>query len=216
MSPESTATRLIQFAKCPEPGRVKTRMIPHLSAAQACELHLELLHWTLGTLVTSGLGPVQVAIAGDPSHAEVRALRAIVEVSQQQGTDLGQRMHAALRDALRRSSKVLLVGSDCPALTADYLQQAQAALEQTPVVLGPALDGGYVLIGATRITAQVFEGVDWGSECVMSQTRDNLRSAGLAWTELAPLPDIDRPEDLPLWYQLRHQLRHQPRDRRSR
>jgi len=183
-------TLLVQFAREPRPGHVKTRMLPHLSAHQACDLHRELVLWTCARLVESGLGEVEVCVAGDtqdPLFDRCRSLAA-ARVSAQAGEDLGARM---------------LVGSDCPALSAGYLWRAAAALEEAPVVIGPAVDGGYVLIGATRIEAAVFAGIVWGGSEVFAATRRNLDAAGIDYRSLPALADVDRPDDLPAWEAIR-------------
>ncbi len=113
-------------------------------------------------------------------------------------------MYNALLLGLKSYSKVLVVGSDCPFIDEAYLQQALASLNQADVVLGPALDGGYVLIGAGRVHPEWFSGVKWGSAKVLAQTRERLESTGSNWRELEALTDIDRPEDLPCWRALQN------------
>lgn len=195
----------IQFAREPVPGAVKTRMLPQLSPAQACELHSELVLWTCNRLVEAELGPVEIAVAGGPDHALFQRCRELgaTGITRQRGSDLGERMHNAICDGLSRYRQVVLVGSDCPALDGAYLRQALVALEDAPLVFGPAEDGGYVLVGARAISPEVFRDISWGTEQVYSQTCDRLRRAGLGWGELATLADIDRPEDLPRWEALR-------------
>ena len=146
----ASAVLLIQFAKAPQAGRVKTRMMPVLSAQQACALHAELTLWTCRQLLASGQGDVELAVAGDEEHPLFKQCQALgdVSVSQQCGTDLGERMYHAISAGLRRYSAVILVGSDCPAIDPAYLASAVTALQSAPVVVGPAVDGGYVLIGA--------------------------------------------------------------------
>lgn len=194
----------IQFARSPLPGQVKTRMQPHLSAQQACDLHEALLQWTCTQLVSAGLGPVEIWTSGAAGH---RAFDHCIEMGArglrlQQGSDLGERMHRALGDGLQRARKVILVGSDCPAIDGAYLQEALLALDEFQCVLGPARDGGYVLIGARERVPDCFVGVDWGTERVYQQTVACLQSQGVTWHALHSLPDIDRPEDLPEWEKL--------------
>jgi hypothetical protein len=205
MPPEARRTLLVQFAKSPVRGGVKSRMVPHLSPDQALALHCELVRWTTRRLVESALGPVQVAVAGDMAHAvfvEAVALGA-GEVVPQSGADLGERMYRALAAGLRKFDKVLLVGSDCPGLDRAYLHAAQSALDGAEVVLGPAVDGGYVLIGAKSISPTVFCRIDWGTSSVFRQTTERLDEAGVSWLSVAARRDIDRPEDLPYWQAVR-------------
>jgi len=198
---------LLQFTRSPRRGQVKTRMIPHLSPAAACDLHCELTLWTCRRLLDSALGDVELAVAGDlrdPLFDRCRDL-GVKRVSEQQGADLGERMDNAFRTGLASYGGVILVGSDCPGIDADYLGRAAAALQSLDVVLGPAMDGGYVLIGARSVPAALFRGMPWGTGEVYAQTLAALRRSGLDWTELPPLTDIDRPEDLPAWEVLKRE-----------
>ena len=104
--------------------------------------------------------------------------------------------HAA-HDALTRARCVVLLGADCPAVDAEYLNSALLLLTQgESIVVGPAEDGGYVLLGLRDVPPEIFSGVSWGSAQVMEQTRDRLRRAGRHWRELPTSWDVDRPEDL--------------------
>lgn len=207
MGAETGKTLLIQFAKEPVAGKVKTRMMPALTAQEAMALHSELVRWVATMLVRSELGPVQLAVAGSLQHdVFLQCLEAgVTECVAQRGVDLGERMYLALNSALVEYTKVLLVGSDCPAMNVAYLQEAVAALDEVPVVLGAANDGGYVLIGATAINASVFKEVTWGGGDVLAQTRANLERSATPFVILEPLQDIDRPEDLPHWTGLKSQ-----------
>ncbi len=201
---------LQQFAKAPEPGRVKTRMLTQLSPVEACALHEELVRWTCGTLLESGLGAVELWVAGDSGHAlfvDCASRWQITLHTQAAGAELGLRMREALNDGLARADRVLLVGSDCPALSGGYLQEALKALDTADLVLGPALDGGYVLIGAKRPVDAVFVDIGWGSSRVLAETLARAQSAAITVAELQPLQDIDRPEDLPHWQALRQRGR---------
>lgn len=204
-SPVPRKTLFIQFARSPVPGKVKTRMQPHLSPAQACQLHSELVLRTCHTLVGAGLGAVELSVAGDTVHPLFEHCRALglSALTAQAGDDLGDNMYCAIRNGLARYDTVILVGSDCPALDKSYLLGALDALTRAPVVLGPATDGGYVLIGARQIGPQIFAGVPWGTERVYDETTLRLRQLGWEWGALPPLADIDRPEDLQQWELLR-------------
>lgn len=185
---------LIQiFARPPAPGQVKTRLIPALGARGAAELHVRLLRRTVAMALGARLAPVQLWCASEVDHP------VFVETGlprrRQRGPDLGARMAAALAQGLREARRVVLIGSDCPAMAAAYLEAALAALAEHDAVLGPAEDGGYVLIGLRRM-ADLFTGVAWGTARVLEQTRARLADAGLTWQELDPLWDVDRPADL--------------------
>ncbi|HET7401984.1 MAG TPA: DUF2064 domain-containing protein [Usitatibacter sp.] len=94
-----------------------------------------------------------------------------------------------------RGERVLLIGSDCPAITPAHLAEAAAALPEHDAVFTPAEDGGYVLVGLARALPQAFEHVAWGSDAVMAATRERLAAAGARWHEMPPLWDVDRPDD---------------------
>jgi rSAM/selenodomain-associated transferase 1 len=192
---------LIQFAKAPVPGEVKTRMMPALSALQACELHQELLLWTCRQLCAARVGTVELWVSGDPDHSVFRQCvrHGVARIQQQAGADLGERMAGAMADGLARYEQVILVGSDCPSIDRRYLQLAAAALAAHSVVLGPADDGGYVLIGANEVKPELFRGIAWGKSGVFAETVALLERHRVNWTALDFLPDIDRPGDLPIW-----------------
>ena len=201
MDADKAPLLLIQFSRAPQEGQVKTRMLPYLSAARACELHCEMTLWTCRQLLDSDLGDVELSVAGDTEHALFSRCLAMgaCRVSQQHGTDLGQRMYDAMQRALTQYGSVILVGSDCPGIGPAYLRQAVAALHTAPVVVGPATDGGYVLLGARAISEEIFKEVPWGSDQVYAKTCDALARSGLKWIELPWLTDIDTPENLPVW-----------------
>jgi hypothetical protein len=116
-----------------------------------------------------------------------------VACHEQRGEDLGARMRHAV-DA--SSGPVILIGTDCPSLLPGDLIAALSALNEVDAVLGPAMDGGYYLLGLNRSAPPLFEAVAWGSDSVLATTRDRMAHLGWRWTELAARHDIDRPEDL--------------------
>ncbi len=186
---------LIQiFARTPVAGQVKTRLIPALGAAGAAALYLRLLRRTVAAARAAAPGAVELWCTPDCAHPRIADF-ADLPCREQAGADLGARMAHALADGLQRARRVVLVGSDCPGLDAAGLRVALAALAGHEVVLGPAEDGGYVLVGLRR-PADIFTGIDWGSERVLAQTRQRLRAQGLRWHELPVLWDLDRPADL--------------------
>ncbi len=188
------------FAKAPVPGRVKTRLIPALGASGAAELQRQLIARTLRTVAAAGLGAPELWCAPGPDDPFLAACaqRYGVGLRAQVEGDLGVRMARALESALASGTPGLLVGCDCPALTAAYLREAAAALAgENDAVFGPAEDGGYVLIGLARgPSAPLFEDISWGTAKVMQETRARLAHGNWRWRELAPLWDVDRPEDL--------------------
>ena len=198
MTDGSGSCRLLVFARAPVPGAVKTRMIPVLGASGAAALYARMLERTLKTACTAAIAPVELWCApdsGDPAFATAKTRWGVALHDQTQG-DLGERMHQALGAALNGRQKAVLVGCDCPALSAAALDAAFAALDDHDVVLGPAEDGGYVLIGVRRLSPVLFEGIAWGGDRVLRQTRSRLVALGWRWHELPMLWDVDRPEDL--------------------
>ncbi len=197
---DCTPVLFIQFARSPVLGRVKTRLLTVLSPSQALALHLQLLRHTATTLLESGLGDVELWLSEESLHPDITALadKGLSALKVQSGQDLGQRMCAAIFSGLNRADKVVLVGSDCPGIDSNYLLAAIAELDNSNVVLGPASDGGYVLIAARRCCAEIFANVDWGSERVLQQSIENLETLKWSYSLLDVLDDIDRPEDLAL------------------
>jgi rSAM/selenodomain-associated transferase 1 len=188
-------TPIIVFAKAPTPGEVKTRLTPALGAAGAAALHERLVHRTLATAAAAALGPVELCCAPEVTHPFLVACAHAhsADLGEQGPGDLGRRMHRAFA----RAPGAILIGCDCPALTPAYLRAAAASLAAgDDAVLGPAEDGGYVLIALARADRSLFERVDWGGADVLETTRERLRGLRWRWRELATLWDVDRPEDL--------------------
>lgn len=187
------------FARAPQPGKAKTRLIPALGKAGAAALHRRLVMRCLRAATDAQLGRVELWCApdaGDPFFRECESRVGVSLRSQGQG-DLGARMQGAFEAALARASRAILVGSDIPALSAQYLRDAERALAGgDDVVIGPAEDGGYVLVGLSRCDPELFRGIPWGGSEALAETR--RRIAGLSWrsSELPVLWDVDRPEDL--------------------
>jgi uncharacterized protein len=191
-------TRVLIFARAPEAGRVKTRLIPLLGPHGAAALHRQLVHHSLDVAHESGIGRLELWCTPGIDHEFFRACedRYGAERHAQCDGDLGARMHDALEDALTRSRQVLLIGSDCPSLTAADLRAATRALHDgRDAVFCPAEDGGYLLVGLKHAMPALFEAMSWGTGNVMEETRQRLRNLGWRWHELPPRWDLDRPED---------------------
>lgn len=191
---------LLVFARAPLPGASKTRLIPALGADGAARLSARMLRRTLATARGQA---TELWCAPDTAHPVFAECAAEfgVRLHTQQGTDLGQRMAHALAEAFGRARAGVLVGTDCPGLCAADLAEARAALateggEGAEAVLGPAVDGGYYLIGLRRPAPELFADMPWGGPDVLAETRRRLRELGWRWHELAPRRDLDRPEDL--------------------
>ena len=195
-------TTVIVLAKAPQAGLAKTRLIPALGAAGAAALAARLLDDAVDRALAAKLGPVLLCGAPDLLHPAFtrHAARPGVTLALQVGADLGERMHHALASvldhALTAPHQALLIGTDSPALSAALLRQAAATLATTDVVLVPALDGGYALIGLHRPAPGLFAGMAWSTPQVLAHTRQRLAAAGLRHIELPAVPDIDEPTDL--------------------
>ncbi|HYE37362.1 TIGR04282 family arsenosugar biosynthesis glycosyltransferase [Methylocaldum sp.] len=187
------------FAKAPEPGCAKTRLIPALGAAGAARLAQELTLQTLRTAAAWGIGQIELWCSPDCAHpffARCAAEFGVI-LQAQQGEDLGERMFFAFAASLSCRPYAVLIGTDCPTLDAtDFHDTMNALRNGFDAVIAPAEDGGYVLLGLSRVEPRLFEGIDWGTERVLSQTRARLRESGYRWCELREHADIDRPEDL--------------------
>lgn len=188
---------IVIFARAPQAGRVKTRLADAIGAQEAAQLHARLVERTVATAQAACCGPVE--LHGTPAgHGFLRALarrHALVLRSQSAG-DIGDRMHTAFRHALRRHARVILMGSDCPALRPDDLRRASRLLQSCDAVLAPAEDGGYPLIGLSRLSARIFEEIAWSTSLVVDQTRQRLTALGWRWRELRTVWDVDRPGDI--------------------
>ncbi|MES9860697.1 MAG: TIGR04282 family arsenosugar biosynthesis glycosyltransferase [Candidatus Thiodiazotropha sp. LLP2] len=195
-APSSSAVLI--FSKVPEVGKVKTRLIPALGAEGATELYSRLLQRQLHWLAKEKEYDIQLWLSSNKAHPLIQALAENYDfnIHYQQGIDLGERMFHAANTALRYYKKVVLIGVDCPAMTVEHIKQTIAWLDTVDAVLGPAQDGGYVLLGVKAAAPQLFRGHNWGAEDVAETTRTALRGLEWRWCELPLLWDLDRPEDL--------------------
>ena len=190
---------VIVFAKAPRAELAKTRLIPALGAAGAAALAERLLRHAVVQAIAADLGPVLLCCTPDTAHPafEELARHPAVSLAVQGEGDLGARMDRALTSALGGHPTALLIGTDAPGLDAAYLRAAHAALQGHDAVFGPALDGGYTLVGLRRAAPGLFDAaMPWSTPQVMAETRRRIARLGLRHAELAPLADIDEPADL--------------------
>lgn len=196
------ATRecLIIFTRYPEPGKTKTRLIPALGAEGAAELQRQMAEDTLARakkLKASRPLSVEVHFTNGDRNLMQDWLGSEPIYRQQGEGDLGKRMASAFETAFADAmTGVAIVGVDCPDLSVQLMAKAFEVLEQYDLVLGPAQDGGYYLIGLKRLIPELFVGVSWGTSVVRQQTVEIAKGLGLAIAYLPILNDIDRPEDL--------------------
>ena len=197
-TPGPAACAIAVLARAPVPGAAKTRLVPRLGADGAAELQRRLTLHILATATAAAPGQAALFCAPDRHHAffgECQA-RFGIPLHDQCAGDLGARMMQAFASLLPGHDRVLLVGTDCPALTTAHLVRAATLLDDHDAVVWPAEDGGYVLIGLRRLAPELFAGIDWGTAQVMAQTRARLRRLGWRWAEAEALWDVDLPQDL--------------------
>lgn len=191
--------RILVFARTPVLGEVKTRLQPELGEQGCLELHQALVVNAVSTAYESKLAPVEVWHTGKGSHPFWFQLQQKYEIefSEQSGEDLGQRMLQAASSHLSAADSneldwMIIVGSDCPEIDDEYLAGAAARLEAgEDIVIGPAEDGGYVLVGLRRAFGFLFADIDWGTERVLSQTLKAADDKNCQVRQLKILRDLD-------------------------
>jgi rSAM/selenodomain-associated transferase 1 len=183
---------VLVFQKNEVLGKVKTRLAAGVGEEQALEIYRQLLdktHLALRDISVSITTYFSEFIPDNPIHS---AENKLVQVGQ----DLGERMKNAFAENFDLGiEKVVLIGTDCPSLEAIHLSHAFEALDQSDLVLGPARDGGYYLIGMKRRADFLFEGITWSTELVLSQTLSLAAEQGLQTSLMPVLEDIDTLED---------------------
>lgn len=191
-----TGDHLLLLSRYPVAGRAKTRLIPALGPEGAARLHRRLAENAAGVARASGSARVTVCFTG-AARRDVRAwLGCDFAYAAQPAGDLGERLRQAFATAFRAGARrAAAFGADVPDLTAAILRLAFAALAEHDVVLGPAVDGGYYLIGMKRDRPELLAGIDWGTARVCAQTRAAIGRLGLSVAELPTLCDVDRPQD---------------------
>lgn len=191
---------LIIFTRYPEPGKTKTRLIPALGAEGAAVLQRQMTEHTFAQVKElQGVRPlsVEVYFVGGNQHLMQSWLGTSVIYRQQGEGDLGRRMAIAFQTASEAGyERIVIIGTDCPDLNAQLMVKAFQSLEQHDLVLGPAQDGGYYLIGSRRLIPELFTGISWSTAEVLQQTMSIAQKLKLAVTFLPILSDVDRPEDL--------------------
>ncbi len=197
---------LIIFTRYPEPGKTKTRLIPALGAIGAANLQRQMTEYTISQVkelqklikVSS-----QVRFAGGDLQLMEDWLGDGLVYQPQGDGDLGLRMRRSLYDSFQgQATQVVIIGTDCPGLNFQILAQAFDQTNKVDLVLGPALDGGYYLIGLRRFIPELFMNIDWGSSQVLHQTVEIANQLNLSYHYLPQLADVDRPEDLLIWQQV--------------
>ncbi len=182
--------QLIVFSRTPLLGKVKKRLARVLGPEKALAIHRKLLAHSLRVAKSSGF-------SYKVYYSEAPVVPVEGHHAVQRGTDLGERMLNCFIAELREAEKVCLIGSDCYELTPAIIKQAFNALNNHDVVLGPAHDGGYYLIGLKKALPRLFTGIAWGGHKVLAATLDICTKHGLSYALLPTLNDIDLAEDVP-------------------
>ena len=203
---------LIIFTRYPEPGTTKTRLIPHLGRRGAADIQRQMTGHVLAQalpLMTSRELELEIRYEGGDARLMRAWLGDAVTYARQGPGDIGRRMMQAFRDAAGRgNTSIVLIGTDIPDITTALLDRAFERLFENPIVLGPAVDGGYYLIGLSRkmlapTPPGLFSDIAWGTATVLQETCRRLKEQGLNYSLLETLEDVDRPEDLPVWERYR-------------
>jgi uncharacterized protein len=195
--------RLILFTRYPVSGQVKTRLIPALGPEGSCKLHRLMTERTLQQLKEYSLFlsiGLEVRFDGGNEALMKAWLGPELNFRGQGHGDLGVRLERAFQEAFQSgTNRVVIIGADCPGLTPEILRRAFDGLADHDLVLGPARDGGYYLVGLSRRLSPLFADIPWGTGEVFNRTHKIANKLGLKQIILEPLDDIDRPEDLPIW-----------------
>nr|WP_224095311.1 TIGR04282 family arsenosugar biosynthesis glycosyltransferase [Nostoc sp. MS1] len=203
---EIFSQHLIIFSRYPEPGKTKTRLIRALGAIGAANLQCQMTEHTISQVkelqkvinVSS-----EVRFAGGDVQLMQDWLGTDLVYQPQGDGDLGLRMTRSLYNAFQaQATQVVIIGTDCPGLNCQILTQAFKQIHTVDLVIGPAIDGGYYLIGLRCFIPELFVNIDWGSSQVLHQTVEIANKLNLSYHYLPELADVDRPEDLPIWQQV--------------
>lgn len=183
---------LIIFVKLPTPGQVKTRLGKIIGNQEAAELYRLFIQETFA--MARQLADCKIHVAFEPTQPG-ESFDDIIPGEflhfPQQGKDLGERMCNAFRHGLTQAQKVVIIGSDSPTLPGDYIEQAFERLTHSDLVLGPAEDGGYYLIGMKELHVKLFDNIAWSSDAVFRTTLQRAKRLQLKVALLPAWYDVD-------------------------
>lgn len=200
LAPGAPSARLCIFARAPVLGGVKSRLAASIGEQAALDVYLRLTEDTLSRLSAVPAVRTELWLDG-PANSVVAqwCRRWRLPLREQDGEDLGVRMYDAMMDSLAAELRGIIVGTDCPSVDAAYVARAAAALRHHDLVLGPAEDGGFGLVGLARAAPGLFAGVAWGGSAVLSRTLANAIAAGLRVCLLPQIWDVDTVDDWRRW-----------------
>lgn len=198
---------LIIFYRNPEPGRVKTRLAATIGNENALQVYVDLCYHA--RQITETLGVSKIVFYSEDIQSNDLWPAEIYKKRLQQGTDLGARMHNAFSWGFEHGyDSICIIGTDCYELTGEIVADAFSALRSSDVVIGPAVDGGYYLVGMRTLRSNLFTGKQWSTETVFADTVKDLTSDGASYIELPRLRDVDVEADIPS--EIRRKLRPAP------
>jgi len=185
---------IVVFARAPIRGTVKTRLAATIGDDRALAVYKQLATYTMKVVGQSGLDAMVACDSEDECENVEKWLGATTFA--QRGADLGSRMISAMMTAFDEDDRVIIIGTDTPHLRADILTQADAALDEADIVMGPATDGGFYLIGFSGPHIDIFRGVQWSTDAVADRVRKNCAAMKAELVELETLSDVDVEADL--------------------
>ena len=207
---------LIIFLKYPEPGKVKTRLAHDIGNEKACEIYKLLAENVINNVFIENPPTYDVHFFFTPADKEKGIkgwLKPILDNSQeitaqyspQEGNTLGERMSNAFKQTLQREDykRCIIIGTDCPEIDAALIDDAFDVLKEKDIVIGPCKDGGYYLLGMSKLVSDLFEDIDWSTDRVFKQTMEKIRKNNLSCDILKILADIDTQEDLKIYSTIR-------------
>jgi rSAM/selenodomain-associated transferase 1 len=197
---------ILIFSKNPVEGEVKTRLIPEWGTEGALKIYKDILKKTIETVKQSDVSGIYLFCTPDLDNPFLKfcSLQYELKLELQQGNNLGERMANAIQSVLQQFANVVIIGSDCPELTCNDINLAFDKLNKKyDLVLGPSEDGGYYLIGMNGDYPDIFQGINWGSNNVLSMTRERIKLHHLNAYELEAKWDLDRPEDVHRYFRSR-------------
>jgi uncharacterized protein len=194
---------LLVFARTPRLGKVKTRLAKTLGDEQALHIYKQLLHLTQAAATpvqaTKWICYADAILPGEDAWTQ----QGFVQQEQPQVPDLGYRMHHLFAKGLVEGfSPIVIIGSDCPDISTTLIEEAYRQLETHDVVVGPAQDGGYYLLGLNFLVPELFTGIHWSTPAVLPETLQTAANLHLQVAQLPVLADIDEAEDFKHWPQL--------------
>ncbi len=190
-------TRIIIFAKAPQPGFAKTRLIPALGAEGAAGLARQMLSNTLREALAADIGPVELCVTPEINQAAWQEIHlpAGIEICAQGEGDLGARLARAAERALENAESILLIGTDCVEISGGLLREAAQALQEHDAVIHCTADGGYALLGLKQFDPFLFSDMPWSTDAVADTTITRIGQLGWSVSAGRVLHDVDEPED---------------------